>query len=211
VPRIPLPADRQVGWFTRNVAYRIGRRRFGQIPEPFQALAHHPGLMWAGALHETVVERAAKRLDPALRDLVVHRVATVVGCSWCVDFGTMLALRTGLSVHRHRELARYRDSAAFTSREKLALAYADAMTAQPMTVTDDLVARLRDEFDDPSLVELTYLVALENQRARMNHALGITAQGYTSGDACPLPFDEQISRARSAPDPVAAPGSASRG
>ena len=42
------------------------------------------------------------------------------------------------------------------------------------------------------------LVALENMRARTNHALGLTAQGYTSGDACPIPFDEQIRQAAAA-------------
>ncbi|OLB81046.1 MAG: hypothetical protein AUI14_04650 [Actinobacteria bacterium 13_2_20CM_2_71_6] len=210
MPRIPLLTDRQVGWFTRTVVFRAARRRFGEVPEPGRAGAHHPGLMWASGIHELLVERAAHRLDPALRDLVVHRVATVVGCSWCVDFGTMLALRTGLSVQRHRELGRYRESDAFTPADKLALAYADAMTAQPMTVTDELVAALRKEFNDAELMELTYLVALENMRARTNHALGLTAQGYTSGDACPMPFDEQIQRAALS-SAGAVPGPASRG
>ena len=122
MPRIPLLTGRQVGWFTRTLVFRTARRRYGDVPEPLRAAAHHPGLMWAGTVHELAVERAVGRLDPALRDIVVHRVATVVGCSWCVDFGTMLALRTGLSVHRHRELARYRESAAFSEREKLAIA-----------------------------------------------------------------------------------------
>jgi AhpD family alkylhydroperoxidase len=194
MPRFPLRHASQAGLLTRWV-YAIARRRFGQVPEPLMASAHHPGLMWAGILHESAVEKAATTLDPALRDIVVHRVATVVGCSWCVDFGTMLALRTGLSVHRHRELARYADSDAFTEDEKLALSYADAMTALPMTVTDELMARLRERFDERKLVELTYLVALENMRARTNHAFGLTAQGYTSGDACPLPYDQQITQA----------------
>jgi len=202
MPRIRLLTDRQVGWFTRSLIFRTARRRYGEVPEPLRAAAHHRGLMWAGAVHELAVERAVGRLDPELRDIVVHRVATVVGCSWCVDFGTMLALRTSLSVHRHKELARYRESAAFSEREKLALEYADAMTAQPMTVTDELVERVRAHVDDAELVELTYLVALENLRARTNHALGLTAQGYTSGDACPLPFDEQIRRADSGSGPA---------
>src|SRR5437773_1681386 len=137
MPRIPLLSDRQVGWWTR-LLYRYARRTYGAVPEPGMAAAHHPRLLWASGIHELLVERAARRLDPALRDIVVHRVATVVGCSWCVDFGTMLALRTGLSVRRHRELPRYRDSAAFSPAEKLALEYADAVTAQPMTVTDEL-------------------------------------------------------------------------
>ncbi len=107
---------------------------------------------------------------------------------------------------RHRELAHYRESDAFTAAVKLALEYADAMTAQSMTVTDELVARLRKQFTDAQLVELTNLIALENLRARTHAALGPTAQGYTSGDARPLPWDEQIRRAGSAPDPLAVPG-----
>jgi AhpD family alkylhydroperoxidase len=210
MPRITLLTDRQVGWLTRSLIFRTARRRFGEVPEPLRAVAHHRGLMWASGLHQLAVERAVRRLDPALRDIVMHRVATVVGCSWCVDFGTMLALRTGLSVQRHRELARYRESAAFSEREKLALEYADAMTAQPMTVTDELVERVRAHFDDAELVELTYLVVLENMYSRTNHALGLTAQGYTSGDACPLPFDEQIRRATTGSGPAPVPASASR-
>lgn len=192
--RISLLSDRQVGRLTR-FAFRAARRRFGEVPEPFRAVAHHPRLLWASTLHELTYGLAATRLAPELRDLVTHRVATRVGCSWCVDFGTMLALRAGFSVQRHRELARYRDSDAFTELEKLALAYADAMTDLPMTVTDELVAALRERLSEAELMELTYAISLENARARTNHALGLTAQGYTSGDACPLPWDEQITAA----------------
>jgi AhpD family alkylhydroperoxidase len=206
MPRIPLRTEREVGPVLRLV-YRVARRRYGGIPEPGMAAAHHPGLLTAQGIHEMLVERAARRLPAELRDLVVHRVATVVGCSWCVDFGTMIATKAGISVRRHRELGRYGASAAFTPAEKLALEYADAMTAQPIRVDDDLVARLRDRFTDAEVYELTYLIALENMRARGNAALGITAQGYTSGDACPMPYDEQITAARtgSGSDPAPAP------
>ena len=198
MPRIPLLADRAVGWLTRTLVFRAASRRYGEVPEPIRAAAHHPGILWASATHELGVERASRRLPAELRDLVVHRVATVVGCSWCVDFGTMLTLRAGFSVDRHRQLDRYRESPLFTDDERLALEYADAMTAQPMTVTDQLVERLRERLDDAQLVELTYMISLENMHARTNHALGLTAQGYTSGDDCPVPVDEQITRARTA-------------
>ncbi|HET8658313.1 MAG TPA: carboxymuconolactone decarboxylase family protein [Micromonosporaceae bacterium] len=194
--RISLLRDDQVSPLLRWV-FRLLRRRYREVPEPMRAAAVHPGLMWAGGLHELAVERANRRgrLAPELRDLVVHRVATRVGCSWCVDFGTMLALRAGFSVERHRELGHYRTSAAFTQLEKQALEYADAMTDLPMTVTDAQVAALRAELGDAGLFELTYAIGLENLRARVNHALGLTAQGYTSGDACPLPWAEQITAA----------------
>jgi hypothetical protein len=38
------------------------------------------------------------------------------------------------------------------------------------------------------VVELTYQIALENMRARMNSALGIAEQGFSSGDACRVPL-----------------------
>jgi alkylhydroperoxidase family enzyme len=58
------------------------------------------------------------------------------------------------------------------------LEYAEAMTATPPTVTDELVESLRKDLSDEQLVELTALVALENQRSRTNAALGLTSQGF---------------------------------
>ena len=71
------------------------------------------------------------------------------------------------------------------------------MTALPPTVTDDMVAELDAELGHDGLVELTYAIAVENHHARFNHALGITAQGFTSGEACrvPVPADAVITQA----------------
>jgi hypothetical protein len=35
---------------------------------------------------------------------------------------------------------------------------------------------------------LTYQIGIENMRARMNTALGITEQGFSSGAACRVPW-----------------------
>jgi alkylhydroperoxidase family enzyme len=44
-----------------------------------------------------------------------------------------------------------------------------------------MVDVLRERLGDAGLDELTYMIALENMRARTNYALGMTAPGYTSG------------------------------
>jgi hypothetical protein len=54
-------------------------------------------------------------------------------------------------------------------------------------VTDEMVAELDAELGHDGLVELTYAIAVENLRARFNHALGIADQGFTSGEACRMP------------------------
>lgn len=186
MPRIPGVHPTEAGPLVR-LTYRYARRRFGRVPEPVTVAAHHRGVFVTTAVHELSAERGLRRLPAVLRELVTLRVATVVGCSWCVDFGTMLSLREGMDADRLAQLHRHADSDVFTAVEKRALAYADAVTDQPMTVTDAQVAALRDDLGDDGLVELTYLVALENSRSRFNGALGITAQGFTSGDRCPVP------------------------
>ena len=81
----------------------------------------------------------------------------------------------------------YARSPLYTELERLALDYALAMTSTPLSVTDEQVAELDSRLGHAGLLELTYVIALKNMRARNNHALGITDQGFTSGDACRVP------------------------
>jgi AhpD family alkylhydroperoxidase len=175
--RIPAVPESEAGLFGRLV-YRFARRKLGDVPEPFAVARHHPRLFWAGLVAESAYEWAPKVLPKRLHELAVYRTATVVGCSWCVDFGTMLQRLEGLDVDRLQHIDEYRTSPLYNRAERLAIAYADAMTAQPMTVTDAQVAELEAELGRAGLVELTHAIALENMRGRSNHALGITDQGF---------------------------------
>jgi len=67
------------------------------------------------------------------------------------------------------------------------LDYAAGMSRTPVTVSDELFARLRSHFDEGQLVELTHLIALENLRGRFNLALGIGAAGFSEGMVCARP------------------------
>ncbi len=81
----------------------------------------------------------------------------------------------------------YASSNAFTPLQQLVLDYATAMTGTPVDVPDELVAALRERFDDAQLVELTYAIGWENWRARVDHAFGIESAGFSEGAACTLP------------------------
>jgi len=182
----PLPPKR-AGLLTRAM-YRIAKRRYGQVPEPFAVAAHHRKLMIAGAVHETMIDRASKTLPVSVRELAVFWTARAIGCSWCVDFGSMLQRLGGLDIKRLVDIENYATSPLFNDDERAAIAYADAMTTDPHTVTDEQVADLRARFGDAGVFELTYQIGVENMRARMNSALGITEQGFSSGDTCRIPW-----------------------
>jgi AhpD family alkylhydroperoxidase len=189
----PLPPKR-AGLLAR-LLYRVAKRRFGQVPEPFSVAAHHPRLLVANAVHEAMLQRASRTLPVSVRELAVFWAARTVGCSWCVDFGSMLQRLDGLDVDRLKNIDSYANSALFTDDERAAIAYADAMTTDPHTVTDEQVAHLRARFGDAGVIELTYQIGVENMRARMNTALGITEQGFNAGDACRIPSANEPSHA----------------
>jgi len=168
--------------------YRYAKRRFGEVPEPLAVAAHHPRLLVANAVHETMLQSASRKLPANVRELAVYWTARTVGCSWCVDFGSMLQRLDGLDIERLKDIDNYATSQRFTDDERAAIAYADAMTTDPHTVTDEQVADLRARFGENGVIELTYQIGIENMRARMNTALGITEQGFNSGDACRVPW-----------------------
>lgn len=185
-PRLePVPVPR-ASLLTR-LMWRYARRRFGEVPEPFAVYAHHRGLLMTAAAHEGMLARASTTLPAGVRELAVYWTARQIGCSWCVDFGAMLMRLEGLDMARLTDIDAYATSPHYSDDERAALAYAAAMTTDPHTITDDQVADLRRRFGDKGVVELTYQIGVENMRARMNTALGITEQGFASGGACRVP------------------------
>jgi AhpD family alkylhydroperoxidase len=190
----PLP-PKNVNLLVRAM-YRVAKRRFGEVPEPFAVAAHHPRLLIASAVHETMLQSASRKLPANVRELAVFWTARTIGCSWCVDFGSMLQRLDGLDIERLKDIDNYVTSPRFTDDERAAIGYADAMTTDPHSVTDEQVADLRARFGEDGVVELSYQIGVENMRARMNSALGITEQGFNSGDACRIPWAESAAESR---------------
>ena len=65
-------------------------------------------------------------------------VASLVGCSFCLDLGYFVAKNEGLDLAKAREVPRWRESDVFTPLERDVMEYAEAMTVTPPTVTDEL-------------------------------------------------------------------------
>ncbi|MBM9478493.1 carboxymuconolactone decarboxylase family protein [Nakamurella flavida] len=176
----PGPFGRVLGWVGRRMA---GRGMAGGMDNAF-ALAHQRQVLVAVALFERRVARW-RALDGHLMLLATLAAAREVGCGWCIDYGFREADRAGLDLAKAQEIGRWRDSPVFSSVERRVVGYAVAMTATPPTVDDAMVAALRADLGDAALVELTMMVAVENQRSRFNAALGLVAQGFSA--SCRLP------------------------
>ncbi len=80
-------------------------------------------------------------------------------------------------------LADWRSSPLFDDLEQLVLEFADAMTITGSDVSDALFARIRERFDDDTIVELTEIVAWENASSKFNRALRIPSQNLWRREA----------------------------
>jgi AhpD family alkylhydroperoxidase len=159
------------------------RRTYGDVLDNGLVLLHHKRALLAVAGFERKVDRWDE-LDPDLKTLATMASASVIGCSWCVDFGYYAAHSKGLRVDKLREVPRWRESDVFDRTERLVLEFAEALTVTPPEVTDELVERLNDLLGVPAVVELAMMVAVENERSRFNSAFGLTSQGFS--DRCEL-------------------------
>ena len=162
-------------------ARSLVRRRLRRCPaagprhdaQPAGVADDHPLRTLAGRLGSCAPQSQGSRGPGILGDhwlRLVHRLRDLDGS------------RAWHPGRKLRDVPHWRDSDAFTEVERLVLEYAEAMSATPPAVTDDLVADLRQHLDDDQLVELT-MIAVENQRSRFNSALGLTSQGFTDRSA----------------------------
>lgn len=181
------PYVRLVYHFTRRSLGRLtGRDELERMIEPLEMYANVPRLLRGYAALEQATAKL-NRVDRRLRALAELKVATLTSCEYCIDLGSQVARRWGLTDQELLALPTYQDSPHFSDLDRLVLDYAVGMSRTPVQVSDELVAALREQLDDAQLVELTHLIALGNLRGRFNLALGIGAAGFSDGAVCAVP------------------------
>jgi AhpD family alkylhydroperoxidase len=192
--RIQGVSKRKAGPMVRLV-YRLGprmmRKLTGREPqsgsgmEPMEIWAYQPKMMMGmGKFNQAV--RKGKSVDERLRNLVELKGAQMIGCEFCVDLGSQICRNSGFSEEELLALARYRQSALVSDREKLALDYTVGVMRTPVEVTDELFAGMKEHFSDAQLVEITALLTLVNID-RFNAAFGIGSAGFSEGMVCVAP------------------------
>jgi AhpD family alkylhydroperoxidase len=182
------------GGLIARMGFRASRQQTGAVLDPVRIYAHHPLLMTGyGALEEAT--RRSHRVPEHIKALAEMRAAMLAGCEWCLDFGSSVALQSGLSQEQLAELPTYRDSERFDEVERLVLDYASGMSRTPVDVPDELFAQLHEHFDEAQMVELTSAIAIENYRARFNWAFGLGSQGFSEGSFCVRPAEAATSAA----------------
>ncbi|GAA5074711.1 carboxymuconolactone decarboxylase family protein [Lysobacter panacisoli] len=110
-------------------------------------------------------------IEQSLRDLVNIRASQLNGCGFCLDMHVKEATIHGERPLRLHHIASWRESQLFIPRERAALAWTEALTQlSPLGVPDEIYDRVRTQFSEKEITDLTYDVMAINAWNRINVA-----------------------------------------
>lgn len=171
---------------------QFAKNSLGDVPTPLEVYWHNRAVLESYLMMGDNAQKW-QACDPSLKSFAHMAVASMIGCTWCLDFGYFQAHNEDLDLEKAREVPRWRESDIFTPLEREVMAYAEAVSQTPPTVTDEMAARLLEQLGEAAMVELTAFIALANFYARTNVAFGIEADGFAK--SCGLkPLAEPAAR-----------------
>lgn len=77
------------------------------------------------------------------------------------------------------------DLTPLNETERLVIELADALTKTPSDVSDELYARLRNQFSEEQLMQLGAQIAFENYRGRWNRLFNVESDNLYYGGSAP--------------------------
>lgn len=113
-------------------------------------------------------------IEQSIHDLVNIRASQLNGCAFCLDMHIKEAVIHGERPLRLHHVATWRESQLFAPRERAALAWTEAVTQlSPLGVPDDIYERVRTQYSEKEIVDLTYDVMAINAWNRINVAFRV--------------------------------------
>ena len=142
----------------------------GKLPvEMLQAMSLRPELLRAFAGFGQALYPGGL-LERAVKELVILESSLANACQFCTESHVALIRLLDIAAE---PIAALDDAAGRTERERLALEYTRAAMRDSNRVPDELFARLKRQFSDPEVVELTFLIGFINLLNLFNNCLHV--------------------------------------
>jgi AhpD family alkylhydroperoxidase len=138
------------------------------------------GAKTVNALHALGATVRSAGLSKELLHLVHFRVSQINGCAFCLDMHSKEARADGETEQRLYTLSTWRETPFFTKKERVALAWTEAVTTLN-EISDEVYAELQSEFTEQEIVDLTMSIVTTNSYNILNIAFRREAGGYEAG------------------------------
>lgn len=113
-------------------------------------------------------------LGQRLIDLVFLRVSQINGCAFCIDMHWRDLMQLDADPRHLNAVAGWREAPFFDARERAAFEWAEIVTTiSTSDPSDEAFARLRQQFSDEEIAELSFVIATINAWNRLNVSLRV--------------------------------------
>jgi len=168
IEKPPTLKARVAGWMMK--------RQLGKVIMPALVVYNRVPALYDVSYALLKATRSGLSLDTGLRLLVQTWAAMINRCHFCVDIAQAQAVMEGIGLEKFYALPEWRESPLFSERERAALAFVDEAT-RSKRVDDATFERLREQFNEREIVEITFLNAVENFYNLINLPLEIEEDG----------------------------------
>ena len=97
-----------------------------------------------------------------------------------MDIRHAVGVRKGVSAEKLTDILGYRESPRYSERERAALDFCERITSDDLDVSEECLARLREHFTEPEIVELTFIIGYQTFASKFAKAMRLKPQGFSS-------------------------------
>src|SRR5664279_5479165 len=101
-------------------------------------------------------------IDKQLLELIKLRASQINGCAFCVQYHILQSESLGIAADKLNLVVVWREAPLFSSRERAALAWTEALTLLTQGVSDEVYAQACAEFPEKEPAYLTSAIASIN-------------------------------------------------
>ncbi|MBI4177998.1 carboxymuconolactone decarboxylase family protein [bacterium] len=157
-PRLqPLPPDPGFA----DVFARFAAACGGFIPNAMLIMQRRPKMLRAFIqMGGAVSDPETSEVDAGFKRLIALVASHAGGCRYCMSHNAALVRGSVIEDAKLDAVWEYRTSPLYTEAERIALDVALAAGGVPNAVTDEMFAKLRENWSDGQIVEIVAMIAL---------------------------------------------------
>lgn len=128
-----------------------------------------------GRLVDQMVTAVYQRsiLPPDEREVARMRIAQLNACGACATFRAPSVLEAGISEEMYEHVHEAGTFPGYSDRQRLAIEYAERMATDHRGIDDEMFERLRGEFTDAEILDLTMCISVYLGLGRALEVLGV--------------------------------------
>lgn len=168
--------------FYLKIGIWISDKVTGKKLLPARLLSWYPKAAIGSGVLESMTAHGKTVAEKRLLRLVRLRAAFAVACTFCIDMNSAELDIHGISDEEFSGLQNGFQNgfpASINVRERLALKYAELISATPLSFPPDFIEELKREFSEREIVMLAATISQVNYWGRLVQSLGVPPAGFS--------------------------------